>query len=80
MARGLKFCIWEVEGLYYPCSENRGADQLCSYCTADMCLCFRICKSRFSHDAAQINELSSMIAINQDIHALEVLVLGVIFK
>ena len=24
------------------CSENKGADQLCSYCTADLCLCFRI--------------------------------------
>ena len=28
--------MWEVEGLYYPCSENKGADQLR--------LCFRICK------------------------------------
>ena len=28
MARDLKFCILEVEGLYYPYSENKGADQL----------------------------------------------------
>ena len=28
MARGLKFRIQKVEGLYYPCSENKGADQL----------------------------------------------------
>ena len=27
MARGLKFRIYEVEGLYYLCSENKGADQ-----------------------------------------------------
>ena len=27
--------------MYYPCSENKGADQLCSYCTADLRLCFR---------------------------------------
>ena len=27
-ARSMKFCILEVEGLYYPCSENKGADQL----------------------------------------------------
>ena len=27
------------------CSENKGADQLCSYCTPDLRLCFRICKS-----------------------------------
>ena len=31
MARGLKFWILEVEGLYYLCSENKGADQLCGY-------------------------------------------------
>ena len=28
----------------YPCSENIGADQLCSYCTADLRLCFRLCR------------------------------------
>ena len=28
MARCLKFRIKEVEGLNYPCSENKGADQL----------------------------------------------------
>ena len=42
MARGLKFRIQKVEGLYYPCSENRGADQLRGHCEADLCLCFRI--------------------------------------
>ena len=38
--------------MYYPCSENRGADQLRSYCEADLrsyCeadlrLCFRLCR------------------------------------
>ena len=44
MARGLKFGIKEVEGLYYPCSENKGADQLRGYREADLRLCFRICK------------------------------------
>ena len=44
MARGLKFWIKEVEGLYYPCSENKGADQLRGYREADLRLCFRICK------------------------------------
>ena len=42
MARSLKFRIQEEEELYYPCSENKGADQLCSYCEADLHLCFRI--------------------------------------
>ena len=41
MARGLKFRIYEVEGLYYPCSKNKDADQPCG---ADLRLCFRICK------------------------------------
>ena len=30
--------------MYHPCSENKGADQLCSYWTADLHLCFRICR------------------------------------
>ena len=34
----------EEEGLYYLCSGNKGADQLRSYCEADLRLCFRICK------------------------------------
>ena len=44
MASDLKFRIKVVEGLYYPYSENKGADQLRSYCAADLRLCFRICK------------------------------------
>ena len=36
MAIGLKFSFQEEEGLDYPCSENKGADQLRG--------CFRICK------------------------------------
>ena len=54
MARGLKFRIKIEEGFHYPCSENKGADQLRGYREADLCLCFRICKKRFSHDAAQL--------------------------
>ena len=30
--------------MYYPSGANKGADQLCSYCIADLRLCFRICK------------------------------------
>ena len=30
----------------YPSSENKGADQLCSYCEADLRLCFCIGKNR----------------------------------
>ena len=45
MARALKFRIYEVEGLYYLSSENKGADQLRGYREADLRLCFRICKT-----------------------------------
>ena len=44
MGRGLKFRILEVEGLYYLCSENKGADQLLGNREAVLRLCFRICK------------------------------------
>ena len=44
MARGLKFLIKEVEDLYFLCSENKGADQLCGYSAADLRLCFCLCK------------------------------------
>ena len=36
MATGLKFRIKVEEGLYYPCSENKGADQLRGYGEADL--------------------------------------------
>ena len=31
--------------MYYLCSEYKGTDQLCSYCTADLRLCFGIGKN-----------------------------------
>ena len=34
--RGLTFWIYEVEELYFQCSENKGVDQLHSYHTADL--------------------------------------------
>ena len=48
MARGFKFRIKIEEGLYYPYSENKGADQLRGYREADLRLCFRICKKPVS--------------------------------
>ena len=44
MVRGWKFWIKKVQELYYPCSENKGADQLRSYCKADLRLCFCLCR------------------------------------
>ena len=43
-ARSLKFRIQEEEELYYPSSENKGADQLRGYRETDLRLCFRICR------------------------------------
>ena len=44
-ARGLKFRILEVEGLYFLCSKNKDADQLRGYREADLRLCLRMCKN-----------------------------------
>ena len=33
---------WKRNCTIVVASENKGADQLCSYCTADLHLCFRI--------------------------------------
>ena len=53
MARGLKFHIKKVEGLYNLCSKNKDADQLHGHCEADLRLCFHIyAKSLFSYDTA----------------------------
>ena len=43
-----------LEGLYYPYSENKGADQLRGYREADLRLFFAYAKSRFSYDEAHI--------------------------
>ena len=43
--RSLKFWIYVEEKLYYPCSKNKGADQLRSYCEAGLRLCFWIGKN-----------------------------------
>ena len=40
-ARSLKFYIYVEEELYYPSSENKGADH---YREADLRLCFRLCR------------------------------------
>ena len=44
IAISLKFWIYKVKELFYPCSENKGADQLRGYREADLRLCFRLCR------------------------------------
>ena len=43
-ATDLKFWLEVEEELYYPSSENKGADQLRGCREADLCLCFRLCR------------------------------------
>ena len=66
MAKGLKFRIYVVQGSYYTYSENKGADQLRSYCSTDMRLCFRICKkSVFSQQGSHVNSIYQMGSISR---------------
>ena len=55
IVRSLKFWILDEEGFYYQCSENKGADQLCSYCT----FVFAYAVFLFSGAQTQINPTSS---------------------
>ena len=54
MARGLKFWVKKVEGLYYLCSENKA---LISFAVTAKLICvfvFAYAKRWFSYDAAHI--------------------------
>ena len=53
IVRYLKFRILEVDGLYYPCSENKGPDQLRGYREAVLRLCFSIFK-KFANNEAHL--------------------------
>ena len=44
-----------VEELFYICSENKRAVQLCGYCTADLGLYFRICKKQLNEYHMNLN-------------------------
>ena len=61
MARGLKFRIYNVEGLCYLCSKNKGADQraVTANCAAELRLYIGICKRQVSHEAAQMIHVES---------------------
>ena len=63
MSRGLKFRNKEEDGLYYPCSENKGADQLRGYAKLICAFVFAYAKIRFSHNAAHIQRCCMTICI-----------------
>ena len=48
--------------MYYPCSENKGADQLRGYREADLCLCFRLGKNPVFSRCGSFYENTSEIA------------------
>ena len=53
MARGMKFQIWKVEGIVlFVLCENKGADQLCGYCTLICAFVFAYAKNRIFHCVA----------------------------
>ena len=61
MARGLKFRIKKVGGLYYLCSENKG---VISFAVTAKLICvfvFAYAKCLFSHDAAQMLQKEQLI-------------------
>ena len=48
--------------MYYPCSENKDADQLRGYREADLRLCFRPCKLLvFSRTGSNVKDIQSNI-------------------
>ena len=54
VARSIKFWMKKEEGLYYPCSENKGMDQLRGYAKLVCTFVFAYTKYWFSHDTAHI--------------------------
>ena len=78
-ARSLKFQM--KEGLYYPYSENKGADQLRSYCEADLRLCFRLGKLLvFSCEGSHMSYLMDLHCLHLQLHLLEALLQDRIFE
>ena len=42
MVRAFKYQIQEDEQFNHICSQNKYSHKMCSYCKADLCLCFHI--------------------------------------
>ena len=80
MAIVLILQILEVDRLFYSCSENKGAYQLCGDHTTGMRLYFHICKSRFSHDVAQIVFYNCVLIVFNGREALESSIFSVEFQ
>ena len=80
MVRGLKCRILEVEGLYYLCKENKGADQLRSYAQLICAFVYAYAKNMFSHDAAHLKaavQIEIMVKLCLERHHAKTCHLGV---
>ena len=83
MAKDWKFWIEKVEEFYYPCSENKGADQLRSYCEADLrvtakLICvfvFAYADCWFSHEVAQIQMNCQLYTVDNYVTKIDYCVL-----
>ena len=64
--------------MYYPCSENKGADQIRGYRQADLRLCFRICKNPvFSQRGSYFREyIENIRYVDKGIRQMEELIEG----
>ena len=59
MARGWKFRIKIEEGLYYPYSENEGADQLCMQKSGFLIMRLKLCLPNFNQSQLKLNNVES---------------------
>ena len=61
--------------MYYPSSENKGADQLRGYREADLRLCFRICRLLvFPRDGSNLYFKSCKNKFSHDVAYIELLI------
>ena len=64
--RSLKSGIKVEEELYYPSTENKGADQLHGHREADLRLCFRLCRLLFFSRGGSNNRPLKKVNSNKD--------------
>ena len=64
-ARSLKFWSYEEEELYYPSSENKGADQLRGYLICVFVFAYADCW--FSHVAAHLSLLFQIVSFSSQV-------------
>ena len=79
MARGLKFRIKKVEGLYYLCSKTKGADHPAVTARLICVFVFAYAKGRFFHHVAHLFYFNTQKAHGTYDPVLEGLDVGIIY-